>query len=554
MEIVVIPNFFNVGSFIKQELGNISNLLIPLEGKPVIEYIYDRLKKQVNAFVVVVDSNQYDALQDYIIRKNYFPEINVICINDSKSLVESIVYGIDFARNKYGDIDHLIVNYGDTLVDEEIDMSGNKIVYALSNDVEKWDAYTLSKTGKLNTIKYKENNYFQEKSKIFVGLFGFSNVEMMHKMLKYESLKNNPILYNVIKKYSEKHPFKEFYSQNWSDVGHASEYQEAKKMVKARYFNTIQLDNKRGMLLKKSENKDKFFGEINWYLKLPLEVQYLVPRIYDFSLDYENMYINMEYYGYSTLHELFLWGDLSFATWEMIMQKILFVFEELKSQEKVIAAQEFRLVTKKMYYIKTIDRLKLLQKDPQFESFFSNNIFINGKEYYSINTYVSKLDELLDMSGIYDGTKLQIVHGDYCASNILIDVPSSIIRLIDPRGDFGGYDIYGDGLYDFAKLMHSFDGLYDFIIADQFYVGNKHNHIEFDVFIQDKHREISSFVMDKLKAYDETGFYQSQLIEAILFLSMIPLHNDFPKRQMAMLSTGIPLIHQAYEYYMGEFK
>lgn len=35
-----------------------------------------------------------------------------------------------------------------------------------------------------------------------------------------------------------------------------------------------------------------------------------------------------------------------------------------------------------------------------------------------------------------------------------------------------------------------------------------------------------------------------RLIEATLFLSMIPLHSDYKQRQFAMLATGVMLLEQ----------
>ena len=39
-----------------------------------------------------------------------------------------------------------------------------------------------------------------------------------------------------------------------------------------------------------------------------------------------------------------------------------------------------------------------------------------------------------------------------------------------------------------------------------------------------------------------TDYPTLQLIESTLFLSMIPLHSDHPRRQYAMLATGIGLL------------
>ena len=37
------------------------------------------------------------------------------------------------------------------------------------------------------------------------------------------------------------------------------------------------------------------------------------------------------------------------------------------------------------------------------------------------------------------------------------------------------------------------------------------------------------------------------LIEALLFISMVPMHSDFPNRQLVMLAQGIVKVDQVYK-------
>ena len=69
---------------------------------------------------------------------------------------------------------------------------------------------------------------------------------------------------------------------------------------------------------------------------------------------------------------------------------------------------------------------------------------------------------------LYEVDTFNIIHGDLCFANIMVDTNLSFIKVIDPRGKFGTYDIYGDFRYELAKLFHSVDGKYDFIIKDLF--------------------------------------------------------------------------------------
>ena len=74
---------------------------------------------------------------------------------------------------------------------------------------------------------------------------------------------------------------------------------------------------------------------------------------------------------------------------------------------------------------------------------------------------------------LFDVEEFSIIHGDLCFANIMVDENYSFIKVIDPRGKFGNFDVYGDFRYELAKLFHSVDGKYDFIIKDLFKINYK---------------------------------------------------------------------------------
>ena len=111
-----------------------------------------------------------------------------------------------------------------------------------------------------------------------------------------ESLQMSTFYY-ALQEYSKKYPMKAVLANNWFDIGHEDKYYNSKLEVRAREFNHITIDKNRGILKKTSDDKDKFIGEIKWYLKLPADVEYVRPRIFDYSTSYVNPYVSMEYYA-----------------------------------------------------------------------------------------------------------------------------------------------------------------------------------------------------------------------------------------------------------------
>jgi hypothetical protein len=145
------------------------------------------------------------------------------------------------------------------------------------------------------------------------------------------------------------------------------------------------------------------------------------------------------------------------------------------------------------------------------------------------------------------------MHGDFCLSNILFDSRIDRIKVIDPRGlnAFGEYSSFGDLAYDLAKLTHSILGLYDFIIAGafdlNFNLDSEKAQFNILIFCDDRIKSIQkrfkdSVLVDKLRPLDVMP------LTILLFLSMLPLHADNPKRQLAFLANALYL----YENYINE--
>jgi hypothetical protein len=140
-----------------------------------------------------------------------------------------------------------------------------------------------------------------------------------------------------------------------------------------------------------------------------------------------------------------------------------------------------------------------------------------------------------------------LFHGDLCFSNVFIDTHKKSIKCIDPRGSFASDKMYGDILFDYAKITQSALGLYDLVIEDKFKLTYDHKNIQYKIFLPSNYSviqtEFTKFIPQKYKK-------QIRLIESLQFLSMIPWHNDKPQRQIVFLCIGIKLFCE----YIGEDK
>ena len=136
------------------------------------------------------------------------------------------------------------------------------------------------------------------------------------------------------------------------------------------------------------------------------------------------------------------------------------------------------------------------------------------------------------------------MHGDFCFTNIFYDFRTRRIVAIDPRGTVNGVQktIYGDLRYDIAKFAHSIVGGYDMILCDRFKCsGFESYNLKIDFYdtnkmmllqeISSKHKLLNISLLDK----------EIAALMIHLFISMIPLHKDNKKRQIAFLANALRL-------------
>lgn len=549
MDALLIPSAVLISHDMRKKFGEIPTGLFPLGNITMLERIYEKYKNNVKHMFVIVYKNK-DMVKEYLQLKKI--PIDILELDQLKDLGYTINFGLQQVKIKYPEIQNVYINFADSVISNSLPVEDSNVIYYDTNiSDEKWTFFHL-KNDKIDKILDKdeltdemtlEDIRKRNFDKIFVGVFKIGNIDQFIKCFdgdKVLSNANADSFYRALYSYVLSNSMEFIKADKWFDVGHSDNYIKAKTSVDARAFNTIQIDKSRGVLKKTSENKEKLINEIKWYLKIPGNLQYLLPRIYDYSLDFNSPYVSMEYYGYRTLHEVLLYGNISKDKWKDIFERLLFAIQDMENYKIVGINLDLKESLESMYIDKTILRLNKIKEQNNFKTFFDNPIIINDKTYKSLNEYIKILPNLIYevLINPFKGC-FNIIHGDLCFANILIEDVYSFIRLIDPRGKFGRYDIYGDSRYELAKLLHTLEGNYDFIIEDMFDIDVDNNIIRYSP--KRASYEVIKTFYDVFKNKLE-NINEIRLIEATLFLSMIPLHSDHLRRQYAMLATGIMLL------------
>lgn len=525
-----------------QSLGEFPAVLYPIESKTVLQRLYNQYNEYANSINVIAYEG-IEKFNEYLNRDENLSRINIIKLDKLGDLGQTIKSALQ--KIQYTDNNRIVINFGDTLVFENIEKFPEDAFYYSEDIVSPtWTFFEDDENGITKIIDKKliSNDDINIK-KLFVGVFSFNNAGYLKEC--FDNIDNNlnqmDSFYSAILEYSKKYSLKGIKTNAWCDIGHQDKYYNAQLGVKAREFNHIKIDFDRGILKKTSTERDKFVGEILWYIKLPQELEYARPRIFSYSTEYENTFVTMEYYSYHTLHELLLYSDISKKQWITIFNKIKFIIEDFSRY--TVNGDNIKKSLELVYLDKTIQRLNKLKSNDFFKKYFEQPFYINKTKYKSLNEIIDILKVEIPKL-LFNIKDFTIIHGDLCFSNILADSNNSFVKLIDPRGKFGLFDIYGDSRYELAKLFHSIDGKYDYIIEEQFDLSIDSNGINYKIKEQSRSFDLYEEFLNVFK--EKIGYRKKEieLIESLLFLSMIPLHNESLRQQCVMLGTGIEILNR----------
>ena len=360
----------------------------------------------------------------------------------------------------------------------------------------------------------------------------------------------------------------EFRLTEWHDLGHYSTYSQASaKRLESRSFNHIKLYADKNIIYKSSTDLDRLNAEASYLKNIDDNLKRFFPRLLRYEQNKSMAKIHMEYIPYPNLGELFLHWDIGRNTWFNIMEKINLVINEIQSSglssNHSVSANTDWLYSKKL--IRRQEQIRKFPPDTQ-EIFqmgwnewcsreFSLNV-VNSKKLNSnkvinlpaLNQSISRLID--DLIPLENDCQLRLIHGDLCFNNILVEPMSCSIKLIDPRGELpknASWPIgYGDCRYDLIKILHSSRYLYDVIVNDLFELnGDINGNLILKLDIPSHYKDVdtainANIIQNKLSSEEE------RLLVSSLFLSMLPLHKENPRRCLAFSCIGLLILEKKF--------
>ena len=507
--------------------------LLSIKQKPAIyNMILPLINKGLKDIIFVVNQENLSLIKDFMNTSFFNLELNIKYVIQTDfsgpgNAFSLVAKHIDKSKS-------VILLLGDTLCSYPDNYNNSWIgVTSVDNDEKKNYCMIVSEYKLINDIINKPK-YNVETNDAAIGLYYFKNAELLSNVLEnqIDKIYGEYQLSSYFDKYREEDKLYIEKIDNWKDIGTLDGYLKANKnSFNCRFFNKLDLDEY--SVLHKKSKYEKVTSEMNWFKETrDTDFVKMIPKFYESETTSDEY--GIEYYDYLTLSEYFTFYPLSQHSRTYIFNSLIDKMIKLYKNNKV-SNKSFENLLKQILWDKTLNRINEWERKDLISL---EEVKINNQKYLGVFQTLEKLKGAITKLSNECSDYISIIHGDPAFSNILFSPRNMIYKFIDPRGNFGIDTIYGDYRYDVAKLRHCYHGRYDEITNDLFTIQECEGKISIKFY---KNIEYDNF--DEILRKKNIDIDDIELIEGLLFISMIPLHNDYPQRQIAFFTRGIQILN-----------
>jgi hypothetical protein len=517
--LLLITSAAYIGSELRSELGKIPPAFLPVGNQRLYCYQRKILQSDERIILTVPKSFQVPA---HDLKQIESMEIELLKIPDDLSLSDSVICALNLSGYSEG---LLTILHGDTLVYDVPPNLTDVVAVSKVEDNYEWATFDGNLVSEFNP--YEKNAHTVQQ--VVNGYFRFSDTSLFIEAMQ----RAHGSFIDGINNYSQRITLKAYLTEGWYDFGHLHTYFRSKTHIStSRAFNLLQVHD--GVVTKRSNMPNKMAAESTWFKQLPRELRKFTPKyLGDIEQREELNGYQIEYQCISSLNELLVFGDLPPFIWGKIIKVCQNFISKCQQHPSPLNSTE---TFKNFLRDKTESRLKNFTAETQIS--LSEPWRFNNQELPSIlNIHNASIKH------VPDATQQNVVHGDFCFSNILYDFRSQNIKVIDPRGldSAGELSIFGFTHYDIAKLAHSILGSYDFIIAGYFKIERQHQNLNFTLFNEGQDKYAEQYFKNLCLEQFNLNELNLCALQIQLFLSMLPLHSDKPNRQLALLANAMRL-------------
>ncbi len=307
-----------------------------------------------------------------------------------------------------------------------------------------------------------------------------------------------------------------------------------------RHFNRV-----RGAgltVVKQSRDVAKIEAEYRFANMLPEAMRRWFVQPYDFQSDGEAASYEMERLRVADMAIIWIHGAIDLAGFEAFLDQVFHFLDHRES--KAVSPEDAAAAAQELYLGKLHRRLTDLKAWQGFERL--DALIRDGSRHDGLEAlaaaYEARYRDYAEGVG-KSKPRAVIGHGDLCFSNILHDKATQVTKFVDPRGAMDEGDMWGDPDYDIAKLSHSIFGNYDFMNNNLFTIELGES---MELTLRLEVPDIAAMQAAFQRRLEERGIdvYGARLREASLFLSMLPLHQDDPRKVLAFVLNAAAILDE----------
>ena len=297
-----------------------------------------------------------------------------------------------------------------------------------------------------------------------------------------------------------------------------------------RAFNNIRTEPR--TVVKESADRTKMKREHDYWYQLPPELQRFVVQPYGFEETGTGARYRMERFVVPDMAILWIHDALSTAEFETFLDAVFAWVDAVPKRTEDRSAA--------LYADKVAQRYADLMKMPEGQQL--DGMIASGTRYSGLQPVFERYRSLL--AGVTGPHEIAVQHGDLCFSNILYDKRTGLLKFIDPRGAETPEQTWGDATYDLAKLSHSVMGGYDFLNNGLFDIAvDDELGLKLVLHEPDTREPLKTAFLAALKRHGHDPV-RIRLYEASLFLSMLPLHRESPRKLLGFVLNAIAILDE----------
>jgi hypothetical protein len=306
-----------------------------------------------------------------------------------------------------------------------------------------------------------------------------------------------------------------------------------------RFFNNVKGDNY--SIIKTSRDKYKIRKEYNFAYLLPDSMKRWIVFPYNYKEDNETASYEMERINVADVAIRWIHGAIELNEFNVILDNFFYYITTRIS--KKVSKKEYYLKLEELYLKKVLDRVAKFKTVSEYDKIARS--IASSTKIGSIDGIIKWYTNLFEK--IIAKQKFNYIsvigHGDTFFANMLYDYETNMLKFVDPKGANKEEELWTDPYYDVAKFSHSILGNYDFIVNEMFSI-NMTKELEVSLSIENNKREQYSKTF--LQRVLNVGFDIKliRLFEASLFISMLPLHIDSPRRVLAFILNTINILYE----------